>query len=80
MQNPPGLLAERARQPGMCMAQAGHRDSAESVEIAFALGVPEPDAFSSRKGHGQANVSVHQMCGHKVPIPQIATIAAPPPS
>ena len=57
----PGLLGDGLDQTRMGVTQTGHGDAGEPVQIALALGVPQPHAFAARESHGQPAIGVHQV-------------------
>ena len=43
------------------MSQSVDSDAGQRVKVAFAITVPQPNAFSVREGDWQASIGVHQM-------------------
>src|SRR6185503_19487377 len=80
------LLAQRAREHRMGMAQAVHRDAGEAIEVLAALGVPQPATLAARERHRQRRIGVHEVrCAHlrspfmAIRTPQTTTAARRPP-
>ena len=60
---PPGLLAHGRHDARVAVADTGHRDPAEEVQVLVALGIPQARADTAHELDGQARVGVHQALG-----------------
>ncbi|MDT4856788.1 hypothetical protein FQZ97_911910 [compost metagenome] len=60
-----GLLADGGHQLRVGVAQAGHADPGQRIQVLAALGVPEPDALAVRERHRQPGIDIGQRRAHR---------------
>ena len=70
------LLAQHGGEARMRVTEAAHRNASERVEIALALGIPQPRAFTALESDGKAGVSVHHVRHGTNPEKSTAACAA----
>src|SRR4029450_3083681 len=57
------LLGDRPHHLGMAVADRGHRDPGQEVEVLVAILVPQPRALAAGEGHGVAGVGLEERHG-----------------